>query len=733
MPAHDDSQSFGALLREYRLRAGFSQQTLAERAQISTKAVGAMEQGARKAPYRYTVTLLCDALELTPIERTFLENASDRARARVRAVPAEPAPVPNNLPVPLTPFIDRNDVGGIIVLLDTHRLVTVSGSGGVGKTRTAIEAASRRSRTSREAVAFVDLSSLGDGSRVAERIAAVTGTPVTASESAEQSIVTAMAARHLTLVLDNCEHILNDVALTVRSILAGCPGVTILTTSREILGTSNEVVYRLPSLRIPRLAVASMDEALTYSAIALFVQRAGYADARIAFTLNQVPLVTEICSNLDGIPLAIELVAAQLPSIGLGTLASRLHAALTVTGARDLPQRQQTMSATIRWSYDLLDETERRMLEAVTIFAGGFTLAAAEDVCAETIPLHDIVYVLTRLVDKSLVNILTTEDPPRYSLFALIRAFARERLEERGSHRAIAIRHAEWLASAGASFELKPATEQAAFVAELDNARTAVSWCLAQRTQDMVALAGRVASGLRRIWSIAGRNIEVGGLIDDILARLEDCEKNVTVIAKLWVVRMSAADNPNRALIDEATPFLERAGDGRALATANAHLALTEVKSGEFASAEASFAKTAAYYDADDSRKTDRFYTYAANVGAIVYFAGGRYAEARGQLLELDGRIGAGAAGAYERAGLHRILAEVEFADGQTAPSHRDLRTAAGIASRGDDLPRTRNGDVQPLLLLRRCRQAGRRRTLWTRCAGAFGDVANATAPIGTR
>jgi DNA-binding XRE family transcriptional regulator len=231
--------SFGELLRRRRLAKGISQETLAERARMSTSAIGALERGSRRAPYRESVALLADALGLSAGEHAEFEAAADRGRGRAPRIAEPPAP-PNNLPVRLTSFVGRNDENAVIkALLTLHRLVTVTGSGGIGKTRVALAVA--RSENQREAW-FVDLSRLANGAFAASAVAEVLDIPIGESAPPVNSLVNRLKTRNMLLILDNCEHVIDEAAALARAVLHTCPNSTILATSRERLALEGEQV-----------------------------------------------------------------------------------------------------------------------------------------------------------------------------------------------------------------------------------------------------------------------------------------------------------------------------------------------------------------------------------------------------------------------------------------------------------------------------------------------------------
>ena len=299
--ASRSATSFGELLKRMRLACGLSQETLAERARMSASAIGALERGARRAPYRDTVALLAAALELTDVERAELEAVADRARGRQSRTDAEP-PEPPTLPTRLTSFLGRDrEIAEIEALLEVRRLVTITGSGGIGKTRTAVEVAKRLLREQQSEIWFVDLSPLDDGALVAGTIAAALRIPLSQVADSARLLAAKLKARKLLLILDNCEHVIDEVARVAGPIVRGCPGVKILATSRERLAIEGERAYRLPSLPVPEKNPQSVAEACSYASFRLFMERATAIEPNLTFDATRLRASAEI-STTRGYP-----------------------------------------------------------------------------------------------------------------------------------------------------------------------------------------------------------------------------------------------------------------------------------------------------------------------------------------------------------------------------------------------------------------------------------------------
>jgi predicted ATPase/DNA-binding XRE family transcriptional regulator len=658
------------VVRSYRLRAGLSQEQLAERAGVSVKAIGAIEQGVRRAPYRHTIARLARALNLPDAEAALLGEAAERSRRlgpSRRAISKEA--LDGSLPRAATSFIEREEVARIQGLVRLNRCVTIVGPGGVGKTRTAVEAADRLSQAERRSAYFVDLSSLRDETKIAAEIASTLacGSGLGEDEQTPALLVTALASRDAILVLDNCEQIIAGVARLTAELLAGCPSISVLATSRERMGLSTEIVFRLPSLRLPDESVTTVEIASTYPAFALFLQRARHAGARLTLDPAQVRTIVEICKKLDGVPLAIELAAARLPTMGLLTLRDRLRDALAMPGSVDLPARQRTLDLTIAWSFELLSPEERTVLLRVSIFAGSFVLDAAEAVaCDEQIARIAVLIVLTSLVEKSLVNVTLVGDGAHYALLESIRAFGQRRLDDEGTYASVARLHASWYADRADAARALGRETLLGVVTEIDNPRSAIEWCLASGTQADVRLAARIAIGTNSVWGAKGRRPALRRYLSEIIERLDDDETNYELIGWLWKLRVDTFDHNHcdRVLIDEATPFLERAGNLWAVAALNSKLAMKEAAAGAFDLANASQARAAAYFDADGERRKGHQYYYFGNVNAWIRFSERDFAGARAEIAKVLTAMDEHGASPAQRADTLQLLAEIEDASG---------------------------------------------------------------------
>lgn len=358
---------------------------------------------------------------------------------------ASPQPAPNNLPRQVTPLIGRQgDLNKVVRLVRAHPLTTLVGTGGVGKTRLAIRAGETLLEESRDGVWLVELAALNEPASVVQAIASTLSLGERDDEPLLDVVSQYLQSRRLVLIVDNCEHLVDEAARVIDAIVQHAPNVRILATSREPLSIAAEHVYRVPSLAVPSKNVLSAEEARRYAGVALFAERAEAAHPDFELTDDIAPVVGEICKRLDGIPLAIEVAAARVLALTPHLLLHRLeaHFAVLESDSRTALPRQQTMHALIDWSYDLLSEQEQRLFRRVAIFAGGWTLGAAETVCADE--SADILDRLTSLVEKSLVVADIATDSTRYRLLEATRAVALEKLTATGERESLSRRHAEY-------------------------------------------------------------------------------------------------------------------------------------------------------------------------------------------------------------------------------------------------------------------------------------------------
>ncbi|MBI5876098.1 MAG: tetratricopeptide repeat protein [Chloroflexi bacterium] len=423
--------------------------------------------------------------------------------------PLKTADHPNNLPTQLTSFIGREaEVAEVRHLLDTTRLLTLMGAGGVGKTRLALQVAAEELVAFPDGVWFVELAPLADPALVPSTIASAVGVREEPRRPMLATLGDHFRAKTALIVLDNCEHLIADAAQVCDTLLHAAPHLTMIATSREALGIAGERAYRVPSLGIPA-ATMPVDALSHVASVQLFSERARAAKTDFALTSTNAPAVAQICRRLDGIPLAIELAAARIKALSPEQIAARLddRFRLLTGGSRTAMPRQQTLRAAVDWSYSLLSEPERTLMRRLAVFAGGWTLEAAEAVCADDgLQSDDVLDLLMHLADKSLVVVETTEDAVRYRMLETVRQYAREKLFDSGEGAQLRKQHLNYFRSLAQSAEPHlNGAEQGAWLCRLDmdvdNLRSAIDW---GREGGEALTALQLVTTLGRFWLARG-------------------------------------------------------------------------------------------------------------------------------------------------------------------------------------------------------------------------------------
>ncbi len=518
--------TFGALLRQYRLHAGLSQEMLAARARLSASAIAALERGRRTAPYPGTLTLLAEALGLTSAERAALVEASGRPpveQAHLLASAPSSAAVPPlviaPLPAPPTALIGRERAEAEVAYLlrpGAARLVTLTGPGGVGKSRLALAVANALRDAYPDGVAFVDLTPIRDPTLVPATIARALGLGA-ATGATIQLLGERLREERLLLVLDNVEQVV-DAAPLLAQIVAACPYLALLATSRTALRVRAEQRFPVPPLPLPPTG-QSLEDAASNMAVRLFVARARAVRPEFQLDADNARAVAEICRRVDGLPLAIELAAARVGLLPPPALLQRLTRRMALAGgARDLPVRQRTLRAAIDWSYDLLPEMERALFRRLAVFVGGCTLDAVADVCAHGLPLDPLDGVAS-LVEQSLLRLEDNAGEPRVGMLETIREYAWERLAGDGETNATRRAHAlHYLALSEAAEPALHTPMAGAGLARLewehDNLRAALKWTW---EQGELTLALRLAGALWWFWHVRGYLGEGRGWLERLL------------------------------------------------------------------------------------------------------------------------------------------------------------------------------------------------------------------------
>ncbi|MGH2785588.1 MAG: ATP-binding protein [Actinomycetota bacterium] len=413
---------------------------------------------------------------------------------------------PNNLPARLSTLIGRQALTrDLLETLPTTRLLSLVGAGGVGKTRLALELAYASLDDFPDGVWLVELGSLSEADDVIRAVAAALSLREEAGRDLEQSLLNFLSVRGALVVLDNCEHLIDTCAALATSILRSAASVRIIATSREPLGVSGETAWRVPSLGLP--TGVELREIAAADSVRLFVERAHALDTTFELTIDNAADVSKICTRLDGIPLAVELAAAYVPALAPSEISARLSDRFKLLwgGSRGAIERQQTLRATIDWSYRLLTSEEHTMLDRASVFAGTLTLEAAEIVCGQGLD-EEVVDLVSRLVAKSLVTAERTPDGTRYGMLETIRQYVRERLADGELTGEIEGRHAEYYATLVSGHEADLAgPDQAQWLARLDmdyeNISAGLRWMI-DRHPDR---ALEMAAALWKYWWIRGR------------------------------------------------------------------------------------------------------------------------------------------------------------------------------------------------------------------------------------
>ncbi|MGH2397248.1 MAG: ATP-binding protein, partial [bacterium] len=418
--------------------------------------------------------------------------------------------LPNNLPFQLTSFVGRlRQMDEIRQLLARHRLVTLTGIGGCGKTRLALQVAADDAEAFLHGVWLIDLNSITTGDLVLPTVVTTLQVREQPGRMLEATLVDFLQEKQLLLVLDNCEHLLDACAGVAHALLRRAPKLHILATSREPLRIQGEQRYEVPPLELPDLTAGRSSTQLTASeAVQLFVERAVLGQHRFALTDRNAQSVAQIVARLDGIPLAIELAAAKVKLLSTAQIAERLNDrfGLLAGGSRTALGRQQTLRAMIDWSYELLSESERLLLRRLSVFAGGFTLEAAEAIVAGVeIARHDFLDLLGRLVDKSLVIVDPAHGSRRYRLLDTMREYAKERLTAAGEVGPLRNAHRDWYLAFAQKAESSLDEPNQIWLnrleADHDNLRAAIEYSLA--TDDAEG-ALRLGTALWRFWHVRG-------------------------------------------------------------------------------------------------------------------------------------------------------------------------------------------------------------------------------------
>lgn len=589
--------------------------------------------------------------------------------------------VPNNLPRQLTPLVGRDQaVREIKALTETSPLVTIVGTGGVGKTRVALQVAAELIDGSGDGVWFVELAALNDPKLTAPAILAALGIAESPDRQPLDALLRHIKNKRLLLVLDNCEHVIEEAASIAAAILQASPEVRLLATSREPLRISGESVYALQPLEVPSGAITA-EAVLGYGAPALFHERAHAANPKFELTADNASVVIEIVRRLDGLPLAIELAAARMKMLGIDDLARRLDRKLAIltSGNRGVSTRQQTMRAAIEWSYELLSEEEQRFFRALSIFVGHVSLDAITRTAShEAIDDLAALELLTSLVDKSLINVDADGDE-RHRMLESTREFAAGELVARGEHAAVARAHALAFLALAEDLESTWSTTPAerwhhSARAHLENWRAALEWSLAEGGDILIGMQLLAALPQQRVWffTLAERRrwlTHARQTLDEstpaiLAAKVYLYEAQLSELSHRWDTALAAAKRAEAAFSE--------LGDELCTARARRCVGYALTQLGHAAEGEASLQSALkTYRERNDDREAASILHDigdARNIAGDVAGARANYDEALRMYKANGDREGA--------IGLMRNLAEAEFQAGEVGTAFDLAREA---------------------------------------------------------
>ncbi len=698
--------SFGPLLKHLRTTAELTQEELAERAGVSARLISDLERGIVQRPRRDTIRMLADGLRLPDPDRETFTNAA-RGRSTAETGQEERSSARSNLPLPPGALVgrEREVAATTSLLLEPEvRLLTLTGPGGVGKTRLALDVAARATGAFADGVWFVDLAPVADPVSVLSTIAHILGVRERAERPLRDDLVDALSGKRLLLLLDNFEH-LAPAAPAIADLLGACSGLTILATSRRPLHVRAEREYPVAPLAVPDLdRLPVMDELALIPSIDLFVRLAESARRSFALTPDNAAAVAEIAVRLDGLPLAIELAAARTRILAPAALLARLEHRLPLLtgGAQDLPTRQQTLRATLDWSYDLLSPAEQSLFRRLAVFVGGFSLEAAEalvggqrdrgiggqDERTSLSPLDGT----ASLVDHSLLRLVDVEeDESRFGMLETMREYGLEQLVQAGEEIDARNRHAAWCVAFAerAAPALVGADQERWFKrveTEHDNLRAALDWSIERRDAET---AMRLTGALDRFWSIRGHYAEARRWLDQALAVDEGAPSllRARTLAAAGIIAFFQGDYGQAVAVwQEALPIFKSEGDEPRIGNILHNLGIAAHSGGDYDRAEAFYEEALSVY----RERGNRHALGAAlnNFGRLLFDQGdyARAATVHEEALALRRELGDREGTAYSLAGLgHVAHAQGDYARAGTLQAEalalrRDLSSKIALA-----------------------------------------------------
>jgi non-specific serine/threonine protein kinase len=528
------------------------------------------------------------------------------------------AETPTNLPAPLTSFVGRVEEGAQVRdLLRTNRLLTLIGTGGCGKTRLALQVASEILEQYVDGIWLVELATLTSPSLLSQRVALTLGLREESGRSFTEILAEFLKSRSVLLVLDNCEHLIDASAELSDLLLRSCPRLKILATSREPLEMAGEATWRVPSLRVPTSGVTlQSDEHLSatlcqYDAIKLFIDRASVAQSHFVVNGQNASAIIEVCRHLDGLPLAIELAAAQVRTLTMDQILDGLgdRFRLLTRGNRSALPRQRTLRAAIDWSYELLDQKARILFKRLAVFAGGCSLDAAEAVCAgEALRKDEVLQLLQDLVDKSLAVIESHQNNVRYTFLETLKQYALEQLEQSGTAEVMRKRHADFFLDLSEEAEPKlESPEQELWLRRLEADHANLWASLEWSVRRAPGIAVRMGSALRNFFLVRGYFSEGRQLLRAALEGLNSLEPTLHRASALYseailAIRQNDYDLAN-TLLEESLAISRELGDKRRIAESLRMLAIVHASKGDYAVGEAYFEQSFYVFKELDDRK----------------------------------------------------------------------------------------------------------------------------------
>ena len=643
--------SFGELLRYLRQRARLTQDELGLAVGYSRAHLARLESNQRAPEVSAVQARFIEALHLEK-EAEWAAQLVALATAAHAEVPVDlspepdaPAPtqIPNNLPIAMTSFIGRDEeLAELKRLLPTTKLLTLTGTGGTGKTRLALQLVGEIIEAYPDGVWLVELAPLTDSALVAQAVAATLNVPVPHGQDTTTALVARLRDKRFLILLDNCEHVIDACTQLANAILRSSPLTQILATSREALDIAGELAWRVPSLQMPDPKERyTLTELRRYATAQLFAERASFALPSFVLNENNMLAVQQICVRLDGIPLAIELAAARVRAMSVETIAERLwdRFHLLAGSGRGVIPRQQTLQALIDWSYSLLTEPERILLGRLSIFSGGWTLDAAEAVCAgDGIETPDVLNLLVRLVDKSLVVMNDLAGVTRYHLLETIRQYAAEKLVDSEEVARVRNRHLDYFLKLGKQVETQlyeAGVNHVHFVKrlamDLDNVWHALDWAAqADRIEDGIKLISGAFGDLFVIRAGQGKRLDrLQNLLDQ-----PAINKNTYVRAhaywKLAELAYRQGDFArNNAALDQMRLIARSLNNLEVQSWALSSLAHDALQKKDFTAAKAYFREWQVWASSNKAMDEDQLNQHTIFFQGQVALQAGNYAEAK--------------------------------------------------------------------------------------------------------